>query len=40
MKTVLILDKEKSIRKALELYFNNQGYFTSAAKPSPKRNFL
>ena len=32
MKTVLILDKEDSIRKALSLYFNRQGYITSAAK--------
>ena len=32
MKTVLILDKEDSIRKALSLYFNRQGYITSAVK--------
>ena len=32
MKTVLILDKEDSIRKALKLYFTRQGYITSTVK--------
>ena len=40
MKTVLILDKEKSIRKALKLYLNNQGYFTSTAKTVSEAQFL
>ncbi len=40
MKTVLILDKEKSIRKALKLYFNRRGYFTSAAKTVCEAQYL
>ena len=29
MKSVLIIDKERSIRKALSLYLNSRGYITS-----------